>query len=233
MRHRTTWISAGLFLTIVAILAGQLTAQTPPKKVGKAKDDAIPDSNNSDHDPSSEIQIWGGYGYNSKTPIGRGIDGSKMGVLAIRYSHRWDMNRLVALKFIYDFTPMHILSFPQQKQVSNGDGTFRTETVRRTVYGIGTSVGGVQLNFLRKKKVQPFISLNTGIMYFSKPVPNDEGAKLNFTAEIGTGVDVRLSRERNMHIGYKFYHVSNFYSGDVNPGFNTNMIFVGYSLKKW
>ncbi len=75
-------------------------------------------------------------------------------------------------------------------------------------------------------------------MYLTKIVPDlrtplrprATGAKLNFTADPGAGLEIGLKKNRNLIIGYKYHHLSNLYTGNMNVGFNSNMIYVGMNF---
>jgi hypothetical protein len=75
-------------------------------------------------------------------------------------------------------------------------------------------------------------------MYFTQVVPDlrtplnprATGAKLNFTAEMGGGLEIGLKNNRNLIIGYKYHHLSNLYTGNMNVGFNSNMIYTALNF---
>jgi hypothetical protein len=62
---------------------------------------------------------------------------------------------------------------------------------------------------------------------------NRFGTRLNFATAAGGGVDFVTDSGRAFTIGYKFQHISNATRGNINPGFDQNLFYIGYTFKKW
>jgi hypothetical protein len=43
---------------------------------------------------------------------------------------------------------------------------------------------------------------------------------------------VKLHEKRAVSIGYKYYHISNGSRGQINPGFDNNVLYLGYTFFK-
>ncbi len=171
----------------------------------------------------NEFSIWGGFSPDSTTAIkafGRTPD-TRFGLAALRYARRFNNGHTVNLKYTADLIPVAVINFPDQSTLP---------TVRKTAYAIGITPFGIQANFRPAKKYQPFADLSGGFMYFNKQVPNDLGTKFHFTAALGGGVEVRLNEKRAVTVGYKYYHISNGQRGEINPGFDNNLFYVGYTF---
>jgi hypothetical protein len=95
---------------------------------------------------------------------------------------------------------------------------------------MGVSPIGFQVSFRRTKNVQPFIGTSGGFIYFVKAVPDSNGARFNFTADFGGGLQVFNSLHRAITIGYKYHHLSNDNRELANPGFDANLLYVGFSI---
>ncbi|MBC7795292.1 MAG: acyloxyacyl hydrolase [Pyrinomonadaceae bacterium] len=172
----------------------------------------------------NEIQIWGGASPASSTVFGFGVvENARLGILAVRYARRFNNGRFVNLKYTVDAIPLAILSVPRFRN-SNG--------FRQTAYSAGVSPLGLQMNFLPRKRIQPFFDASGGLLIFNKAIPNDFGRQFNFTAHIGGGVEFRLKKGRAFTVGYKYFHISNGNRGSVNPGIDNNLIYAGYSFSK-
>jgi len=171
----------------------------------------------------NEIMVWGGFSPDSTTAIkafGRTPD-ARFGIVSLRYSHRWNNSDVVNLKYTGDVTPLAVLNF---------EVPFTSPTVRETTYGIGFAPLGLQANFRPRKKVQPFVGLNGGFLYFNKQVPGSLGTHFQFTASVGGGVDIRLKNKRAITFGYKYFHISNWNRGAINPGIDNNVFYAGYTF---
>ncbi|MGI8849234.1 MAG: acyloxyacyl hydrolase [Pyrinomonadaceae bacterium] len=190
-------------------------------------------------DKKNELSVLGGI-----APEGRFFGGSRksiFGFAAVQYSRRVASGKYLALKYQIDFTPLALINYDRQRVVHITPTTLDIGRERQTVYGVGFTPVGLQLNFRRKKKVQPFISMGAGIIFFAKSVPDDRsplfpdrrGRQFNFTTSGGVGVEFATKTERAYTVGFKFHHISNASTGNINPGFDQNLFYFGYTFKKW
>jgi hypothetical protein len=170
---------------------------------------------------ANEFGFWGGGSVNSPTLIGK-TEGTRFGLLAFRYARVLARGESLALKYTLDAVPVASLSFPSPDTSSAGR--------RKTITGAGLSPVGFQLNFRRRERVQPFAQGSGGFLYFGERVPDTRGAQFNFTADFGGGVQWKTGARRAWTAGYRYHHVSNGYRADVNPGFDSNMFYVGFSI---
>ena len=179
-----------------------------------------------DEEPGkSELMVWGGYAPAVRTfdTGGRTWDG-KMGIGALRYSRRFNNSDWVNLKYTLDASVV-VLNYPDRVVT----GTTVTP-VRETKYAIGLAPIGLQGNFRPRKKLQPFIGLSLGFLPFTETIPNVTGKKLNFSTEGGGGIEYRLANKKAVTFGYKFYHISNASRGIENPGYDAQLLYVGYTF---
>jgi len=172
----------------------------------------------------NEFGFWGGGSLSAPTLIGK-TGGTRFGLLAFRYARVLARGDSLALKYTVDAVPLASLSFPGVEPGADG---FRR--VRRTITGAGLSPVGFQVNFRRRERVQPFAQGAGGFVYFGERVPDERGAQFNFTADFGGGVQWKTGARRAWTVGYRYHHVSNGYRADVNPGFDSNLFYVGFSI---
>lgn len=183
---------------------------------------------------ANEIGFYGSVSTVHKDLAGASAKGN-FGKLAFRYSHRMMQGKSLKLRYTLDLIPVAILNYPRNREFKTSTGITEIQRDRKTVYGYGIAPGGLQLNFRRSKKYQPFAAGSVGILYLTEVVPDlrtplnprATGAKLNFTAEMGGGVEIGRKNNRNFIIGYKYHHLSNLYTGNMNVGFNSNMVYFG------
>lgn len=174
-------------------------------------------------DAKNEYSVWGGYSPDSNTFIkafGRTPD-TRFGIIAFRYSRRFNNGDKVNLKYTADVVPVAVLNFPDFLPVP---------AIRKTAYGIAITPIGIQANFRPRKKYQPYATLAGGFMYFNKQVPNELGTRFHFTADLGGGVEIKVREKKAVSIGYKYYHISNGQRGEINPGFDNNVFYLGYTF---
>ena len=178
----------------------------------------------------NEFTVWGGYSPDSSTlvkGIGRTED-ARFGIVAFRYSRRFNNSDTINLKYTADLVPAAFLNYPDVEVLPGPPPTSRVD--RPTRYAFGAAPLGLQMNFRPRKKVQPFLGASGGMLYFNQRVPNFVGARFAFTADIGAGIEFRLKDKKALTVGYKYYHISNGDRGTENPGFDNNLFYVGYTF---
>jgi hypothetical protein len=172
----------------------------------------------------NEFSVWGGGSLSSPTLIGK-TEETRLAILGLRYARVLARGDNLALKYTIDAVPVAFLSFPDSGPASTPAGGRR-----KTITGAGLSPVGFQLNFRRRERVQPFAQASGGFLYFGERVPDERGAQFNFTADFGGGVQWKTGARRAWTVGYRYQHISNGYRADVNPGFDANLIYVGFSI---
>lgn len=193
-----------------------------------------------DSNKKNQFTVWGAFA----PDIPRLFSGSRksaFGEFGFQYSRRIAASRNVALKYTIDAIPLAILDYEQERIIQLNPSTRIVNRNRTTAYGIGLTPVGFQLNFLRQKKIQPFLTANAGLLVFNKSVPDDRsplrplqfGRQFNFTLAGGGGVEFLTDSARSYILGFKFHHISNASTGNINPGFDQNLFYFGYTFKKW
>jgi len=182
--------------------------------------------------PKSELMIWGGFAPTVRTfdPNVRTWD-AQYGMAALRFSRRFNNASWVNIKYTVDFIPVALLHYPDQVVTPTGPNTARIDRKKETRYAFGVSPFGLQFNLRPKKKVQPFIGMSLAALAFKKVTPNDLGRRLNFGTEFGAGIEYRLPKKRAVTFGYKFYHISNASLGEINPGYDAQLFYIGYTFR--
>lgn len=182
----------------------------------------------------SELMLWGGFSPDSSTVFkgtGRTPD-ARFGIVAVRYSRRFNNSDKVNLKYTFDAVPLAVLNYPDVRipTLVTAGSTFQVQSVRETRRAFGIAPLGLQVNFRPRKKYQPFIGASGGLLYFNKTTPNFIGTRFNFTADVGGGLEIRLKEKRALTVGYKYYHISNGNRGIENPGVDNNLFYIGYTF---
>ena len=173
---------------------------------------------------ASEYGVWGGGSFSSPTLIGT-TERVRLGLVAFRYARIVARGENLAFKYTLDAVPLASISFPSFEATAAG-----VREVRKTITGAGLSPVGFQVNFRRRERVQPFAQVSGGFLYFGERVPDARGAQFNFTGDFGGGVQWKTGPRRAWTAGYRYHHVSNGYRADVNPGFDSNLFYVGFSI---
>jgi hypothetical protein len=200
-----------LLVTYISFLVAFSTAQT--NEAGK-----------------NELSIWGGLSPDSNTfvPGLGGTRDARFGLIAFRYARRFNNSDAVNLKYTVDIVPGAFLNYPDAEILPTSPPIFRAS--RPTHYAFGITPLGLQINFRPRKNVQPFIDATGGFLYFKDRTPDFGGTHFNFTADLGGGLEFKLKNKRAFLVGYKYFHISNGFRGAVNPGYDNNLVYVGYTF---
>lgn len=171
------------------------------------------------------ISLWTTTGIWGRTPEAR------LGLIALRVQHPLGVparNAPLRVHYVATLTPTLLLSIP----ASAIPPRKRTETppdglpdFRGT--GVGIAPVGLQVNYRLHRAVQPYLRMTTGVAYFFSAVPDVRGKHLNFTLEIGAGVQSALTDRILLTLGYRYHHLSNGFRGDINPGVDSHLLHVG------
>ena len=103
---------------------------------------------------------------------------------------------------------------------------------REWTYGASVSPLGTRVNFLPRRRWQPFLETSVGIHLTMRDVPVDGARSFNFTFQGGTGVEWHFRETRSWRYEFLFRHISNAYSGITNPGVDCPTIRVVYSFAR-
>lgn len=229
-----------IFLFVIFVCAAGVFAQDAALDRSTSGDAASAQQTSNTFDGKNELSVWGGFSPDTPNIFGGSRD-TNYGQLAVRYSRRIASSESVALKYTVDFIPVALLNYDTRRVRQTAPATFVTEIDRTTAYGAGIAPVGFQLNFRRQKRVQPFLIANAGLIVFNKTVPDDRsavfperaGTRLNFATAGGGGVEFANEDGKSFTVGFKIHHISNASRGEINPGFDQNLFFFGYTFKKW
>ena len=171
----------------------------------------------------NEFSLWGGFSPNSPHIIGAAAE-RNLSTLGLRYSRALKSSGFATWRYTFDAIPVAFIRQP----VSHGVWEDRTQ--RESRYGGGLAPIGVQFNMRPHHRIQPFGEGNVGFLYFTRPTPYTNTSNFNFTFSLGAGIQTFTIHNRAVSFGYKYHHLSNAYTAPVNPGMDSNVFYVGYSL---
>jgi len=104
------------------------------------------------------------------------------------------------------------------------------QTAPSHVYGVGVAPIVWRWNFEPQPRWSAFAELSMGGLWTTDPVP-EESRRANFTAHWGGGVRIGSSPHRQFVLGYRFQHLSNGNQLLTNPGVNSHVVIVGWSVR--
>jgi len=160
-------------------------------------------------------------------------DGRKFAMTSIRFGRVIGTAKGVTFEYLFEVIPV---SFAVKNEVMAGDRSAKPDsvkysrTVRENTYGVGFEPASFRFLFLPSHRLKPYAQVGAGFIFTSKPVPVPESPRYNFIGDFGGGVMFNLSKKRTINFGYRYFHISNMNIGEINPGYNANVFYVGYSL---
>jgi len=89
---------------------------------------------------------------------------------------------------------------------------------------------GMQWNFMPMRKIQLLVDGHGGYMYSSQAIPIDNAGSFNFTFDIGAGFEVFRSKTKSIRAEYRYHHISNHGTADLNPGIDNGLFQVTYAF---
>ncbi len=154
-------------------------------------------------------------------------------VAAVRAEYVLERFGPIAIASTMDVIPLAILSNTPTYVARTGytlDGytyTYNEQTGRAPVYGAGIVPAGLQIFTAGSRSLRAFIGGSAGGLWFTRNTPIPDARRLNFMLEAGGGIELIARSGRAVVVGYKYQHLSNAGTAALNPGFDTQMVYVG------
>ncbi|HYD51592.1 MAG TPA: acyloxyacyl hydrolase [Gemmatimonadaceae bacterium] len=221
-RGRTPCVPAALLLLVSATAGSPLAAraqETPPTLSA----------------PTVTVGGWVAAGRNSRRwPFGSS-PGNDLTLTAVRLTRAVAGSQRWTLDYTMDLVPVAWVSMPRDTVVVDlwscrtmhfcevrvpADG-------RREASGRGVEPLGLQLRFRRWSRVQPLVHLSGGALWFDDEVPRTGTARFNFIGRLGAGVSAASTGGLAVTVGYTLAHISNGGTKPLNPGIDSQMLYVG------
>lgn len=234
---RLSLLTALLLLgTAGASVAAQSSAPEHPSSAHTDSSDAPPSSSPFRHLARRQFSAWVGHSVYTGTILGKLPDGT-LTLVGLRYhrllipKHDPPTPSAVTLTYTADLVPVAAVSFP----VGSPFRDYSTERasvkeVGFSSFGAGVSPMGLRLGAPLTPRLRPFLAGQVGLLYFWAPLPDERGRRLNFTAGLGVGLQVRVTPYTTLTVGYRYHHLSNGFRGTINPGFDANLLYIGLGL---
>jgi len=136
--------------------------------------------------------------------------------------------------FYRDTTFTRRLRIPSRSGIGQETVTQRVDSMilfNRTVYGAGWVPLGLRYR-TETRYAQLVLGLSAGAVYFNRRMPDPEETQFNFTLDGTAVLDIPLGKHHGVSLGYRFNHISNANTGRVNPGMNSSMLQLGWSVRR-
>ena len=101
---------------------------------------------------------------------------------------------------------------------------------RRWTFGEGFAPVGFKWNFRPRHRLQLVFTTLLGYMFSTQPIPVANAGSFNFTIEAGAGFELYRSANRSIRAEYRYHHISNASTADLNPGIDSGLFQVTYAF---
>jgi len=176
----------------------------------------------------NEFGVWAGGSFGLPSSIPGSRDRSIPALVAVRYGRVLFAGTAAALEYTLDLVPVAVVSGPAGLPEVPPPGS----TGRERVYGAGFAPLGFKLFLAPEHRLKPYITASSGAFYFAKQFPVPNSAQFNFLSTGGGGVQFFITPTKAISAEYRIGHLSNANIGKLNPGFNSSVILIGFSIFK-
>jgi len=159
-------------------------------------------------------------------------DGRKLALGSFRWGRVFGTVKGVTYEYLFETMP---IAFAIKNEVVNpfvsrdGKSGKKITTVRENTYGAAIHPAGFRFVFLPDRRMKPYVQTSAGFIFSSKPVPVPQSPGYNFSGDFGGGLMYSMDKDRTINFGYRYFHISNMNIGEINPGYNANVFYIGYS----
>jgi hypothetical protein len=159
-------------------------------------------------------------------------DGRKFAIGSIRFGRVIGTVKGITYEYLFEVMPVSIavnneVRDPNETEDPADDAV---HTVRENTYGIGIHPAGFRFVFMPKRRLKPYLQASAGFLFTRKPMPVPQSPSYNFSGDFGGGLMYSVNRRQTVNFGYRYFHISNMNIGEINPGYNANIFYVGYSF---
>ena len=139
-------------------------------------------------------------------------------------SGRW------TLSYAPEVVPLLLISNnPKYRHFQDADGGQTTvEDGRGPVAGVAISPIGIEAQIQLASRWRAYAAGAAGAVSFTRAVPTAYSRAFNYTFEVGGGLLWQYRSRESLRVGYKFHHLSNFYTAPDNPGIDGAVFLVGF-----
>ncbi|MEO8648778.1 MAG: acyloxyacyl hydrolase [Acidobacteriota bacterium] len=159
-------------------------------------------------------------------------DGRKLAMTSFRFGRVIGTAKGVTWEYYFEIIPTAFAMKNEVKNpayISDEDTPDERPTKRSATYGLGIEPVGLRFVFLPNRRLKPYAQAGAGFIFTRKPIPVPQSPNYNFIGDLGGGMMYSLRRRQTVSFGYRYFHISNMNIGEINPGYNASVFYVGFS----
>ncbi|MFN2566532.1 MAG: acyloxyacyl hydrolase [Gemmatimonadaceae bacterium] len=182
------------------------------------------------------VGAWVAVARNSPFLTRLGVEHRDFYALALRAG--WTLGSFpgVTLSYVGDVLPIvvttnNVNGFDLRSCGGPFGDCYYTQLRTGTVFGTGLSPIGLAATLGPFRSLSLQLHANAGALWFTRAVPDPQAVGFNFTASGGGAIQIPLRTGYAALVGYMLHHTSNGGLGQVNPGLDSHMLYVGMTRK--
>jgi len=155
------------------------------------------------------------YGFGISQRIYLSAAGIHVASAGVRWAHMWSAR---GGSFLRGHPTIALEAMPVTTFVEAG----------KTTWAAGANLL-YEHHFAVKGRVLPVWKFGAGLLYADRAIPEGE-TQFNFSVISALGFDFMVTDSSALFVGYRFHHVSNANTGNLNPGINAHTVIFGLSF---
>lgn len=160
-------------------------------------------------------------------------DGRKFATASIRFGRVIGTHKGVTYEYLFEAIPIALAIKNEVKNpafVSDEETPNEPYTIRENTYGFAVMPAGFRFIFMPKRRLKPYVQTAAGSIFTKKPIPVPESPAYNFAGAASVGLMYSVKKRQTINFGYRYFHISNMNIGEMNPGYNASIFYIGYSF---
>lgn len=179
------------------------------------------------------IGVWGGLSTANPRVFAGITDGLDLALVAGRASWRLAAGDRYALEWMVEVYPAAWLTGRPDIRLPEPAPEGSIPPVRELqAFGVGLAPLGLRGLIGISPRLRLSLETGAGMMFFTRPVPNELGRGANFTYQIGAALEHDIDQRRSLMLGYRLLHISNAGSAVWNPGIENGVLHFGLLLRR-
>lgn len=178
-----------------------------------------------------------GFSWHSPRTGWGGVSHRRVYLVGLRNEWTLAAGGVAALSYVAELVPLAIVQRTAESGYLNCRQRGRFGICDRD-FSTGVAVGagalpvGFKLYLDRSSRTRMHLSAAGGGLLFNNDVPVHNSRRLNMAVQGGVGFDRIRNRGRALTFGYRYFHISNAGTGNLNPGLDAHVVYLGLLDRK-
>lgn len=186
--------------------------------------------------PWNGFSVWAGGAYETRTASHNEHFAGSMRIVGVQISRDVWRGQRTRISYLGEVLPIMLVhSGPPVNRIPDTLASIvytQKELDRfkfREGYGFGLAPFGAEVTVQTSPRTSALFNITAGGLIFTQVIPYGAATKANFTVSPGVAFQWEPQNRTRVGVGYTFHHLSNASFGRVNPGMNSQVIYIRLS----